>query len=213
MWPGMLLALGLPLPKTLYVHGFINAEGGVKMSKSLGNVVSPADILSKYDPDVFRYFFMRHIPSYDDGDFSWERLDEVYNSELANERGNAVQRTASMINRYEDGVLGDIPETEHDIGQYQQFLNDCRFDKALEDVWERVRSLNQYIEEQKPWEIAKTKDKQQLRSVLAYQVAYLLQIADLLEPFMPSTAVKIRHVFAEGVIRPIEGTLFPRTTQ
>ncbi|MFO0886912.1 MAG: methionine--tRNA ligase [Candidatus Saccharimonadales bacterium] len=213
MWPGMLLALGLPLPKTLYVHGFINAEGGVKMSKSLGNVVSPADILSKYDPDVFRYFFMRHIPSYDDGDFSWERLDEVYNSELANELGNAVQRTASMINRYEDGVLGDIPETEHDIGQYQQFLNDCRFDKALEDVWERVRSLNQYIEEQKPWEIAKTKDKQQLRSVLAYQVAYLLQIADLLEPFMPSTAVKIRHVFAEGVIRPIEGTLFPRTTQ
>lgn len=210
IWPAILLGLGLPLPKQLYVHGFITVDDK-KMSKSLGNYVVPADILSKYDTDVFRYYFMRHIPSYDDGDFSWKRLEEVYNNELANELGNVVQRASAMINRYEDGVLGDIPEIEHDIAQYQCFLDDCRFDKALEDVWERVRSLNQYIEEQKPWEIAKTKDKPHLRNVLAYQVACLLQIADLLEPFMPTTAVKIRHVFAEGVIRPIEGTLFPKT--
>ncbi len=211
IWPAILLGLGLSLPKTLYVHGFITVNDK-KMSKSLGNYVVPAEILDKYDADVFRYYFLRHIPSYGDGDFSWSRLEEVYNNELANELGNAVQRTASMINRYEDGVLGDIPKTEHDTGQYEQFLDDCRFDKALEDVWERVRSLNQYIEEQKPWEIAKTKDKLHLRNVLAYQVAYLIQIADLLEPFMPATATKIRHVFADGVIRPIEGTLFPKAS-
>ncbi len=212
VWPGILLGLGLPLPKLLYVHGFITVDNK-KMSKSLGNYVTPKEVLAKYDADVFRYFFMRHIPSYGDGDFSWKRLEEVYNNELANELGNAVQRTAAMITRYEEGVLGEIPETGHDTATYTQALQGCRFDKALEEVWERVRGLNKYIEEQKPWEIAKTKDKVHLRNVLAYQVASLLQIADLLEPFMPSTAVKIRHVFGEGVIRPIEGTLFPKHIQ
>lgn len=212
VWPGILLALDLSLPRLLYVHGFITVDGK-KMSKSLGNYVTPAEVLAKYNADVFRYFFMRHIPSYGDGDFSWKRLEEVYNNELANELGNAVQRTAAMINRYEDGVLGDIPETGHDTSSYQRALHECRFDKALEEVWERVRGLNQYIEEQKPWEVAKTKDKIHLREVLAYQAASLLQIAELLEPFMPATAVKIRHVFQEGVIRPIEGTLFPKQDQ
>lgn len=210
IWPAILLGLGLPLPKLLYVHGFITINDK-KMSKTLGNYVTPAEVLQKYQPDVFRYFFMRHIPSYDDGDFSWKRLEEVYNSELANELGNAVQRTTAMINRYENGILGDIPETGHDASAYHRALHECRFDKALEEVWEQVRGLNQYIEEQKPWEIAKTKDKVHLRNVLAYQSACLLQIADLLEPFMPVTAVKIRHIFKEGVIRPIEGTLFPRS--
>lgn len=211
-FPGVLLGLNLPLPRLLYVHGFITVNGK-KMSKTLGNYVTPNEVLAKYNADVFRYFFMKHIPSYNDGDFSWQRLEEVYNNELANELGNTVQRTASMINRYEDGVLGDIPEIGHDTKPYHQALRECRFDKALEEVWDRVRGLNKYIEEQKPWEIAKTKDKVHLRNVLAYQVAGLLQIADLLEPFMPTTAVKIRHVFGEGVIRPIEGTLFPKHDQ
>lgn len=209
IWPAILFALKLPPQKTLYVHGFVTVDGK-KMGKSLGNSITPGEILAQYNQDVFRYFFMRHIPSYSDGDFSWKRLEEVYNGELANELGNAVQRTAAMILKYEQGVIGDIPKVEHDPSQYHQYLEDCRFDKALEEVWERVRGLNQYIEEQKPWEIAKSKDENHLREVLAYQVACLLQIADLLEPFMPSTAVKIRHVFNEGVIRPIEGTLFPR---
>jgi len=93
IWPGMLLGLGLPLPKMLFVHGFINAEDGRKMSKSLGNAVAPKEIIDKYGVDTFRYFFLRHIPSYDDGNFSWKKLDEAYNNELANELGNAVQRT------------------------------------------------------------------------------------------------------------------------
>lgn len=209
IWPGLLLGLGLPLPKQLYVHGHITMNGK-KMGKSLGNYVTPDEILQKYPTDVFRYYFTRHIPSYSDGDFSWERLEEVYNNELANELGNAVQRTAAMIIKYEDGVLGEIPQIEHDVARYHQALDDCKFDRALEEVWERVRGLNQYIEEQKPWQIAKTNDKVYLREVLAYQAASLLQIADLLEPFMPETAVKIRHVFADGVIHPIEGTLFPK---
>jgi methionyl-tRNA synthetase len=98
IWPAMLLGLGLPLAKTLYVHGFIDIDGK-KMSKSLGNFVSPYEVLEKYHRDVFRYFLLRHIPSNTDGDFSWERLEAAYNNELADQLGNAVSRTAAMITK------------------------------------------------------------------------------------------------------------------
>lgn len=210
VWPGMLLGLGLPLPKTLYVHGFINAADGRKMSKSLGNAVAPKEIVNKYGVDTFRYFFLRHIPSYDDGNFSWEKLEAAYNNELANELGNAVQRTMAMIVQYENGLIGEIPEPGHDKAKYEEALADCKFDRALDEVWEQVRGLNQYIEEQKPWQIAKDDNDGHLQEVLAYQVGCLLQIANMLEPFMPETAVKIRHIFQEGVIRAPKTTLFPK---
>lgn len=209
IWPGMLLGLGLPLPKMLYVHGFVNVEGQ-KMSKSIGNVVDPQQIIKGYGVDVFRYYFLRHIPSYDDGDFSWSRLHDAYNNELANELGNAVQRTTAMIKQYQDGVIGPIPPVNHDTAQYHEALEHCRFDRALDEVWEQVRGLNQYIDEEKPWELNKKGEKQHLQEVLAYQAGSLISIATLLQPFMPETALKIRHVFEEGVVRPIENTLFPR---
>lgn len=209
IWPGILLGLGLPLPKTLYVHGFVNVEGQ-KMSKSLGNVIAPQQIIDEYSADVFRYYFLRHVPSYEDGDFSWAKLQEAYNNELANELGNAVQRTTAMIKQYEQGIIGNIPPAEHDSAKYYEALENCKFDRALDEVWEQVRGLNQYIEEEKPWEINKRGDKEHLQEVLAYQASCLLEIAELLLPFLPDTAMKIKHVFEEGVVRPIEGTLFPR---
>lgn len=210
IWPGILLGLGLPLAKMLYVHGFINAKGGVKMSKSLGNDVSPHQIIEQYGVEALRYFFLRHIPSYDDGEFSWERLHEAYNNELANELGNAVQRTAAMISQYQNGIIGKVERAEHDQGQYWEALENCKFDRALDEVWEQVRGLNQYIDEQKPWEINKTGDKDHLREVLAYQVGSLQEIADLLEPFLPDTANKIRQIFESGAVKLLETTLFPR---
>ena len=210
IWPGMLLALGVPLPRTLFVHGFINAEGGIKMSKSLGNSIEPTEIIKEYSADVLRYYLLRHIPSYDDGDFSHDRLEAAYNNELANELGNSVQRTAAMITQYQNGLIGEVPPAEHDVAQYWQALEQCKFDRALDEVWEQVRGLNQYIDETKPWQINKDGDADHLREVLAYQVSCLLEIAELLAPFMPETAQKIRHVFEDGVVRPIDGTLFPR---
>lgn len=209
IWPAMLMSLGLPLPKELYVHSFINIDGK-KMSKSLGNYVSPHDVIDKYGADPFRYYFLRHIPSYDDGDFSWPAFEASYNNELANELGNAVQRTAAMMLKYQNGLIGDIPPAEHDIAQYEAALDAYHFDRALDVVWEQVRGLNQYIDEAKPWEIAKTGDEEHLRDVLAYQASALLEIADLLEPFMPDSATQIRNVFIEGIVRPIDGTLFPK---
>jgi methionyl-tRNA synthetase len=209
IWPGMLLSLGLPLPHMLYVHGHITRDGKA-MSKSLGNGIAPKEVVDKYGIDPYRYYFLRHIPSYEDGDFSWETFEAAYNNELANELGNAVQRTVAMITKYQGGLVGDIPPGEHDVAQYQQAIAECHFDRALDEVWERVRGLNQYIDEEKPWTIAKEGDEDHLREVLANQASDLLQIADLLEPFMPDTAVKIRNVFKDGVVRPIEGTLFPK---
>ena len=209
IWPAMLLGLGIQPPRLLYAHGFITVDDK-KISKSLGNVISPLEVVNAYSADVFRYFFLRHIPSYADGDFSWQRLETAYNNELANELGNAVQRTAAMIIKYQKGAIGEIPPAEHDLAQYAAALELCRFDRALDEVWEQVRGLNQYIDEAKPWMVAKTGDDEHLRDILAYQASCLLEISDLLVPFMPETADKIRKVFESGIVRPIAGTLFPK---
>jgi methionyl-tRNA synthetase len=209
IWPAMLMALDLPLPKQLYVHGYVTVDGK-KMSKSLGNSVSPDEVIDRYGAEAFRYYFLRHIPSYNDGDFSWKSFEATYNNELANELGNAVQRTSAMIKQYLTGVLTEIPPAEHDIAQYNEALANCRFDRALDEVWEQVRGLNQYIEQEKPWVIAKEGDPAHLQEVLAYQASSLLSIATLLEPFLPDTAAKVKHIFGGDIVKSIEGTLFPK---
>ncbi|MCA9349217.1 methionine--tRNA ligase [Candidatus Saccharibacteria bacterium] len=208
IWPAMLIGLGLELPKTLYVHGYATANGQ-KISKSLGNAIDPVEIIDKYGVDAYRYYFLRHVPSYDDGDFSVERFEAVYNGELANELGNAVSRVASMIARYQDNVIGDVKEMSHDIDTYHQAIDDCRFDRALEIVWEHVSELNKYLELQKPWQVAKT-DPEHLKDILAYAAGSLIEIADILWPFMPATARTIRDTFETGILRPLAKPLFPR---
>ncbi len=209
IWPAMLMGLGLKPPKVLYVHGHV-AVNKQKMSKSLGNAIAPAAIINEYGADAFRYFFMRHIPAYEDGDFTADRFEAAYNNELADQLGNAVSRTAAMITSYQKGLIGGIPAPEHDVGPYRQAIENCRFDKALDEVWEQVKGLNQYIEETKPWEIAKTGDEEHLREVLAYLAAGLLEIAVLLTPFMPDTAAKINQTFGSGILKPLPGPLFPK---
>jgi methionyl-tRNA synthetase len=209
IFPGILLALGLPLAKQLYVHGYVTVDSK-KMSKSLGNSVSPHDIINRYGADAFRYFFLRHVPSYDDGDFTWAGLDAAYHNELANELGNAVQRTAAMVVKYQGGVIGVVPDPEHDTGAYNEAIELCRFDRALDSVWEQVRGLNQLIDTEKPWDVAKTGDEDHLREILAGFVSDLLEIAGLLEPFLPATAAKIQAVFADGIVHQTDGAFFPR---
>lgn len=210
IWPAMLLALGLPLPKSIYVHGFVTLNGR-KMSKSEGNVVAPIEIISAYGVDAFRYYFLRHIPSHGDGDFSWQKFESSYNGELGNELGNLVQRTATMINKYHRGVIGKIPEPKHDTGPYDQAMEEFRFDKALDYIWTLIKGINQYIDSEKPWKLAENPDeKEHLQEVLAYIVGSIMQTADLLSPFIPGTSLKIQQVFGSGVVKTLEGSLFPR---
>ena len=214
IWPAMLLGLDLPLPKTLLVHGFVHV-GGSKMSKTVGNVVDPMEIIQSYGADAFRYFFARHIPTQDDGDFTWEKFEKAYNGELGNDLGNLVQRVAAMLTRYQAGVIGDAPQAEHDMTIYRDMMQRLEFDKALDEVWSSVRSLNQYLERVKPWEIAKRRAtdhdaESHLSEVLAYAASTLLQIADELVPFMPATAQAIHTIFGTGVVPADVPPLFPK---
>lgn len=215
IWPAILLGLDLPLPKVLLVHGHLTS-GGVKMSKTIGNVVSPQEILDNYDTDAFRYYFLRHVPTQDDGDFTWEKFEAAYNGELGNDFGNLVQRVAAMIRRYQAGVIGELPPNQHDMGPYRDDMEAFHFDKALDEIWVMVRSLNQYIERVKPWEVAKRREtdpeaQAHLAEILSHAAGTLMQIATLLTPFLPATARAIRTMFESGVIPEGELTpLFPK---
>lgn len=208
IWPALLLSAGLTLPKQLFVHGFVTAEGK-KMSKTLGNVVDPFEVIEAYGVDAFRYYLLRHISSGEDGDFTYEKFEHAYNGELANDLGNLVFRVASMIRRYQDGATGELAAHEHDEARYHEALAACRLDRALEAVWNQIQSLNVYIEEEKPWELAKT-DTEHLAEVLNYLAGSLLQVADLLEPFLPTTAEQIRALFASGLVPADFKPLFPK---
>nr|MBP9812886.1 class I tRNA ligase family protein [Candidatus Saccharibacteria bacterium] len=132
------------------------------------------------------------------------------NNELANELGNAVSRVVAMISKYQADVVGVIPEPSHDIHEYSEALDNFKFDRALDEVWEQVRGLNQYIDTEKPWQIAKNGDEQHLQEILSYCVGCLLEIADLLVPFMPTTAQTIRDTFKDGLVTKQERALFPK---
>lgn len=217
IWPAMLLGLGMSLPKVLLVHGFVNV-GGAKMSKSVGNVVDPMELMQQYGVDAFRYYFSRHIPTQEDGDFTWEKFETVYNNELGNDLGNLVQRVAAMITRYQAGVIGEAVQSEHDMRQYHEAMAAFEFNRALDEVWVMVRALNQYLENVKPWEIAKNRDtdteaSEHLAEVLGHASGALLQIADLLLPFMPTTAKAIHTTFESGVVPAGVTPLYPKIYQ
>ncbi|MGB3946148.1 MAG: methionine--tRNA ligase [Candidatus Saccharimonadales bacterium] len=214
IWPAILLGLGISLPKKLLVHGFVNV-GGAKMSKTVGNVIDPNEIIDQYGIDAFRYYFSRHIPTLDDGDFTWEKFENAYNTELANDLGNLVARVANMLTKYQAGVIGDAPLGEHDMQPYHEAMERLEFNKAIDEVWLTVRSLNKYIDDVKPWVIAKNKDNDtdaeaHLTEVLAHCVGNLLQVGDLLVPFMPNVAAAIHTMFESGVVVPSQGVLFPK---
>lgn len=214
IWPAILLGLGIALPKRLMAHGFVNV-GGAKMSKTVGNVVDPNEVIDNYGLDAFRYYFSRHIPTLDDGDFTWEKFESAYNNELGNDLGNLIQRVASMVNKYQAGVIGESRQTEHDMRIYHESMENLEFNKAIDEVWAMVRSLNQYIDNVKPWEVAKGigKDPEaepHLAEILAHCAGALIQIGDLLIPFLPATAATIHQIFESGVVKQPEGVLFPK---
>lgn len=216
IWPAMLMALELPLPKRLLVHGFVNV-GGAKMSKSVGNVIDPMQIIEEYGVDAFRYFFARHIPTLDDGDFTWQKFEAAYNGELANDLGNLVSRVAKMVLNYQAGVVGDELQAEHDTGPYRAAMDSLQFNKALDELWVMVRSLNQYLENVKPWELAKQLGKDQdaekhIGEILAHSVGTLDQVAHMLAPFMPTTSQTILETFKDGVVRQQPAIMFPKKT-
>jgi len=206
IWPAMLMSAGLKLPESVYVHGFISS-GGHKMSKSLGNVIDPVDYVNQYGVDPVRYYLLRYIPSYNDGDFSKEKFEEVYQSDLANNLGNLVSRVSAMINKYCDGNYDQV-KTEFDLG-LEDLMNEYKFDRALEEIFAKLDSLNVAIEEFKPWEKSKT-DLEDTKEFLSGLACEIIEVAKELKAFLPETSEKILTIFKEGKVVAEVEPLFPR---
>lgn len=208
IYPAMLLSLGLPMLKNLFVHGHLTMNGK-KMSKTTGNLLSVDEVISVYGADALRFYILKHVPSYDDGDFSWDKFKRAYNTELADELGNLVSRLANMVSRYQNGQIGEFQISTHDDEPYHKYMDNYQFDRAIDWTWRKVRDINAYIEQTKPWLMAKEGNLNRLQAVLANAIGDLLQVAEMLTPFLPKTAEAINITFASGSIADV-GILFPK---
>jgi len=225
-WPIMLHALNIEPPKTIFAHGWW-LIGESKMSKSRGNAVSPYDMVNTYGIDVYRYFLLRDVPFGLDGNFSEEAIIKRFNSDLANDLGNLVYRTLTMIEKYFQGDIPklDIKKIKYDIqgGQIKDkierlpieirtFLQggfDFNFGSALEKIWELINMANKYIEDTKPWNLLKENKTDELKEFICVLVEVIRKVADEISPFMPNTAKSILEQIGKDTIKK-GNPLFPR---
>jgi methionyl-tRNA synthetase len=198
-WPALLMAAELPLPEHVFVHGFLLGSDGRKMSKSLGNVLDPFEVIDAYGTDALRFYLMRDVVFGEDGATSMDAVRTRYDSELANELGNLAGRTTNMVLRYRDGV---VPEVAFDAGLAADFaglrgrvaelLDEAAVTAALDEVWQRVRRLNRFVEEQAPWKLAKDPASAgDLDCALASLVEGLRVVALHLDAYLPATMAKL----------------------
>jgi len=214
IWPAMLLSAGVPLPKSVLGHGWVHFQGE-KLSKSLGNIVNPLDVVDKFGADSLRYYLLKEVPLSRDGDFSWELFIQRYNSDLANDWGNLFTRTVSMIHRYRAGRLARAeagPELQallrKALHDYHVALEGYAVEDGIEAAWSIIRRANQMVEEGAPWKLAKDPAKAAELDALLGELAVALQhTALLLFPVMPS---KARLVWETLRLSPaIEAARFP----
>lgn len=204
IWPGMLLSAGLPLPKTLLVHGFITS-GGKKMSKTLGNVIDPEELVGEYGAEAVRYYLARHISPFEDGDMTPEGFKEVYNGNLANGLGNVVSRVMTMAEAHLNAPI-ERPEAEPFPAAYTEAMEAFEVNRAMDVIWQNVAELDQRIALEKPFVVIK-EDPEKGKTLIAEMVAEVYLIARLLTPVMPQTSAIIKEaVFANTKPK----NLFPR---
>ena len=206
IWPTMLLGLGLPLPKNLLAHGFITVNGE-KMSKSIGNVIAPEEILEKHGLTPFRYYFLRHASTTDDADFTWEKYEASYN-ELANDLGNLVQRLATLCKKNGIDRL-ELPAGDYHDGEFDERMQNYEFNVAFDLIWSDIQGLNKRIDEEKPWALAK-EDPAKAKACLSSLVRDLLVANKYLAIFLPDTSKQISEVFEAENIEPPKTPLFPK---
>ena len=216
-WPAFLLSAKLPAPKALFVHGYVTVDGQ-KMSKTVGNVIDPFDVLAKYGTDPVRYYLLREVPSYGDGDFSYRKFEERYNGELADGLGNLVSRVAALGEKispvafqFPKDLLPNVRDAVHAaFANYELAFAGIRLNDALAEIWRLISFTDRYLNAAAPWAVA---DQVEFRRIIS-NAAYLVStIANLLRPFLPQTADKIQEQirFEDSVLHVSKGlNLFPR---
>jgi methionyl-tRNA synthetase len=193
IWPALLMASELPLPKNLVIHGYFTVDGQ-KMSKSLGNVLDPIELSEKYGADAVRYYMMRNIPFGEDGDVSEKGLVERYNNELANKLGNLVSRVSRLIEKNGMEKTDNKLIKKLKIKEIEKLMESYQLDKALNEIFAFIDNCNEYVQNKKPWE---TKDKK----ILFELKESILKIAELLSPFIPESSEKIIKQFSAKDIK------------
>ena len=197
IWPGLLLATGNELPKEVLVHGFVNVDGK-KMSKSLGNVVTPKELLDKYGVDATRYLIFRQLSFYEDSNFTWDDFDAIYNGELANGLGNLTNRVINLLKKFKSSGV----EVDKNIEDSK--LADANFAGEIQKITELITAADQWISEVKPWEWGDEPSSDQVKNFI--EQTNLSEVAARLKPFMPETSKEIVRQLKELDPRP----LFPR---
>ena len=203
MWQAMLLSVGLPLSKQIFIHGFITS-GGQKMSKSLGNVINPVELVEKYGADAVRYILLRHVSPFEDSDLTLEAVHEHYTAHLTNGLGNLVARVMKLAETYLDRPIDFNSDVQPDSGM--AYVEKFEFNRTLDGIWEHVQRLDGEITIQKPFELIKTSEARG-KDLIAQFVSEVGLIAKMLAPFMPSTSEKILAAIKENK-KP--KNLFPR---
>lgn len=195
MWQGMLMSAGLPTTDTIVYHGFITGEGGIKMSKSIGNVINPNDIVKEYGTDALRYFLLREISSFEDSPFTMERFKDAYNAGLANGLGNLASRILTLSEKY----LPECPEIpEHSIPQeFKDYLNQFEINKAVNFTWNEIAELDKFIQETEPFKVIKI-DEKKGKELISGMVLRLYTIARMLNPIMPETNIFLKKLVKEN---------------
>lgn len=206
IWPAMLLAAGVPLPREVWAHGYVQ-WGGTKMSKTAGTAVNLADAIQRHGPDPLRYFLLREIGFAGDGDFTWERFDARYAADLADTFGNFVSRTLSMVHRYRNGVVPADPAgfdtpLERDAraatGRYRAAMDALDLQSGVGALIDLATRANRYVEETAPWKLAKAGDDRALDSVLANLTRAVHRLAVMAGPLLPAKAAEIWGLLGSG---------------
>ena len=199
-WPAILLSSGLKLPKTLFVHEYFTVNGQ-KMSKTIGNVIDPIELIEKHGADPLRYYFLAKFSPFQDGDFSEDKFKEVYNADLANGLGNLVARVARLCEKVKHQAKENKEELNKDV---QEKLSEYKFNEAISFVWNKIAEIDKKINREEPWKLA----DEDLKKTLEVYVSDIQTIGTNLKPFLPETAEKILKQFS-GKIKSA-APLFPR---